>query len=67
MIDRKKVKNSATGMASHTPVIPSRFGRVSRESRINTKVLQKEIIAEFLPSDKAVNSDEEYTLNPINR
>ena len=54
-------------MASHTPVTPSRFGRIISDKMINTQVLPKEIMAEVFPSDKAVNNDEEKILNPLNK
>ena len=52
--------NSATGIASHTPCIPTICGKIAREIRIKPKVLAKERIAEVFPSDRAVNNPEKY-------
>ena len=59
--------NSATGMASHTPVTPRIGGSVISESRMNTNVRANEITAEVFPSESAVNSAEEKILNPLNK
>ena len=61
------MKNSATGMASHTPVTPRIGGSAVSESRMNTNVRANEITAEVFPSESAVNSAEEKILNPLNK
>ena len=62
-----RVRNSATGIASHAPVIPKNRGRVSRDSTINTRVRKNEMIADTRPLDRAVKKPEEAILKPLNR
>lgn len=62
-----RVRNSATGIASHAPVTPRNRGRISRDSTINTSVRKNEIIADTLPLDNAVKKPEDVILIPLNR
>ena len=66
-MDIKNVVSSAIGTASHTPVTPMCFGRTSKAVHINANVLSTEIIADTLPLDRAVNSDEANILKPQNK
>lgn len=59
-------KNSASGTASQTPVFPNIVGRIRTAPTINKNVLENDIIADVLPSEKAVNIAEEKIPNPIN-
>ena len=61
------MKNSAAGIASHTPVTPNNSGKTKREIPINPNVRKKDIIADALPFDKAVNKAEAKTLQPEKR
>lgn len=61
-IDKNSVTNSATGIASHTPVTPKMAGSVRSDSRIKTKVLVKDMTAEVLPSESAVKRADEKIL-----
>ena len=61
-MDSSSVTNSATGIASHTPVTPKMAGSVRSDSRIKTKVLVKDMIAEVLPSESAVKRADEKML-----
>ena len=65
--DKNMVKNSAVGIAIHTPVTPKSAGSVKRDTTINPKVLIKEMIAEVFPSERAVKSADENILNPLNK
>lgn len=56
------VTNSATGTASQTPFNPIICGRISKEARIQTKVLLKDTSADVFPSESAVNSEDVNTL-----
>ena len=55
------------GMANHTPVTSKNFGKIKREIIINPNVRKKEIVAETLPFDNAVNKAEAKILQPENR
>ena len=61
------VRNSATGIDSHIPLVPSASGRSSAERTIKTKVRKKEIKAEVFPSDSAVKMPEATIFVPQNR
>lgn len=60
-------KNSATGQASHTPVIPSSMERLSRAAASKTSVRIHDKSAETGPLLKAVNIAEANILYPLNR
>lgn len=53
--------------AIHAPLIPIKGGSTNSPAERNTKVLKKDIIAEILPFEKAVNKAEENILNPENK
>ena len=58
-MDSSSVTNSATGIASHTPVTSQMTGSVRSDSRIKTKVLVKDMTAEVFPSESAVKRADE--------
>ena len=58
--------NSATGVASHIPVILNNNGNTNKDITINIKEREKAKIAEIIPLFKAVNMPLEKMLNPIN-
>ena len=60
-----KPNTSATGTAIHTPISPNIIGRIRTAPMIKINVLEKDIIADVLPSEKAVNMEEENIPNPI--
>ena len=66
-MDSSSVTNSATGIASHTPVTPQMAGSVRSDSRIKTKVLVKDMTAEVFPSESAVKRADEKMLYPLNK
>lgn len=53
--------------AIHAPFIPIREGSISKPAERNPKVLKKDIIADTLPFENAVNKAEEKILNPENK
>ena len=55
------------GMANHTPVTSKNLDKTKRKIIINPNVLKKEIVAETLPFDNAVNNAEAKILQPENR
>lgn len=57
--------NSAAGTAIHIPISPIILGKIKIEPTIKIKVLAKEIMAEVLPSEKAVNIADEKIPKPI--
>ncbi len=61
------MNNSAIGIANHTPVTPKNPGKTKRKIKINPNVRKKDIIAETLPFDNAVNKAEAKILLPENR
>lgn len=61
------VRNSAIGIANHTPVTSKHIGSIKRKAVINPNVLRKDIIADTFPFDNAVNKAEEKILHPENR
>lgn len=61
------VQASAMGMASQTPVTPNKFGSVNKAIKMKKNVLEKEIIADVLPSDKAVKSADVKIFVPENK
>ena len=63
----RSVRNSATGMAIHAPLMPRIRGRIISEMMVNTRVLQKEIMAETFPLDRAVKNPDEVILIPLNK
>ena len=62
-----RVRNSATGMAIHAPVIPIISGNKISDSDINTSVLQNDIIADIFPFDRAVKNPDDNILSPLNK
>lgn len=56
---------SAIGTAIQTPVLPNIDGRISTAPMMKIKVLEKDMIADVLPSEKAVNMEEEKIPRPI--
>ena len=65
--DRINVRNSAAGTASQTPVIPRKYGKVTRQITRKKSVLENEIIAETFPFDNAVKIPDEMMLIPLNK
>lgn len=61
------VNNSARGTASQMPLTSNTNGSSSIDSRRKTKVRRKEMMAETLPLERAVNIPEEKTLMPTNK
>ena len=55
------------GMANHTPLTSKNLGKTKRKININPNVRKKEIVAETLPFDNAVNNAEAKILQPENR
>lgn len=64
---KSNVNISAIGTAIHTPVMPNISGRISRHIVISPKVRKKEITADIVPLDKAVNAAETNILIPLNK
>lgn len=60
----KIVNSSARGTDSQTPIIPIQIGSSKILITIKTRVRQNEIIAEVLPSEKAVNIEEAKIFTP---
>ena len=58
---------SAAGTASQTPSSPIIRGRSSKHRTIRHSVRTKEITADTLPLDKAVNRADEKMLTPENK
>lgn len=58
---------SATGTASHTPVIPQRRGSDRMPTASRPKVRKKERTADTFPFDSAVNIAEVKLFKPQNR
>lgn len=56
---------SAIGTAIQTPISPNIIGRIRTAPTMNINVLEKDIIADVLPSEKAVNMEDEKIPNPI--
>lgn len=54
-------------MANHTPVTPKNSGKIKRKIKINPNVRKKDIVADTLPFDNAVNKAEAKILQPENR
>ena len=63
--DKTIAANSATGVASHTPVTSKSAGRISIAMTINTKERENASTAEIRPLDSAVNIPLANTLKPI--
>ena len=61
------VKNSETGTAIHTPVIPRIRGRISKHMTRKNRVLANDMMADTFPLDKAVNIPEDIILIPLNK
>lgn len=61
------VSSSASGTAIHKPIMPQMIGSTSSAAVIKTRVRSTEILADILPSDKAVNIAEAKILKPQNR
>ena len=61
------VRNSAIGIANHTPVTFKNLGSIKRKTVINPNVRRKDIIADTFPFDNAVNRAEENILQPENK
>lgn len=61
------VKNSATGMASHTPITCKNLGNIKREAIINPNVRKKDMRADAFPLDSDVKKAEAKILHPENR
>lgn len=66
-MDRIRVRNSATGIASQAPTMPRKCGRIRSESTIKTSVRRKEMMADTRPFERAVKKPEEAILIPLNR
>ena len=66
-IDTSRVQSSATGMAIQAPVMPRNLGRRRSAAVVNSRVLQKEMMAEVFPLDSAVKNPEDVMFNPLNR
>ena len=66
-MDSSSVTNSATGIASHAPLIPKNRGSTSSEITVKSRVRQKEMMADDFPSDRAVKKPEEAMLKPLNK
>ena len=56
---------SAIGTAIQTPISPNIFGRIRIAPMMKINVLENDIIADVLPSEKAVNIEDEKIPNPI--
>lgn len=54
-------------MDNQTPFIPISNGNTKTDITINTKVLRKDIIADILPLERAVNNADVKRFNPINK
>ena len=65
--DKINVRNSAAGTASQTPVIPRKYGNVTRQITRKKSVLENEIIADTFPFDNAVKISDEMMLIPLNK
>ena len=59
-------KISDTGTASHKPLIPKIIGNTIMVPTKKMKVLEKDMIADIFPLDRAVNSILEKVLKPTN-
>ncbi len=55
------------GTADHTPATPKNPGKIKRNTKINPNVRKKDITADALPFDSAVNKAEAKILQPENR
>lgn len=56
---------SAIGTASQTPISSNKIGRKRIAPTMKIKVLEKEIMADVFPSEKAVNIEEAKIPNPM--